>query len=135
MHSGRQLRLPTYFTIMDYTSALFQKVPKYLLEKRSQIIMVLFVSIFAVAFINIFQPFGSDTWIDNKNITTTIYFLWSTVLVSIGMIVVAISRVIMYRYSRKPNHSITVLKYIARDRKIGEWYSHIPNKRSRNRPS
>ena len=111
MHSGRQLRLPTYFTIMDYTSALFQKVPKYLLEKRSQIIMVLFVSIFAVAFINIFQPFGSDTWIDNKNITTTIYFLWSTVLVSIGMIVVAISRVIMYSYSRKPNHSITVLKY------------------------
>ena len=97
---------------MDYTSALFQKVPKYLLEKRSQIIMVLFVSIFAVAFINIFQPFGSDTWIDNKNITTTIYFLWSTVLVSIGMIVVAISRVIMYSYSRKPNHSITVLKYI-----------------------
>lgn len=74
--------------------------------------MVLFVSIFAVIFINIFQPFGSDTWIDNNKITTTLYFLWSTVLVSIGMIVVAISRVIMYRYSRKPNHSITVLKYL-----------------------
>ena len=97
---------------MDYTSALFQKVPKYLLEKRSQIIMVLFVSIFAVAFINIFQPFGSDKWIDNDKITTTIYFLWSIVLVIIGMIVVAISRVIMYNFSRKPNHNITVLKYI-----------------------
>lgn len=98
--------------IEEYTSALFKNVPKYLLEKRNQIIMVLFVSIFAIAFINIFQPFGSDTWIDNKKITTTLYFLWSTVLVSIGMIVVAISRVIMYRYSRKPNHSITVLKYL-----------------------
>ncbi|MBO5665520.1 MAG: LytTR family transcriptional regulator DNA-binding domain-containing protein, partial [Bacteroidaceae bacterium] len=82
------------------------------LEKRSQIIMVLFVSIFAVVFINIFQPFGSDKWIDNDKITTTIYFLWSIVLVSIGMIVVAISRVIMYNFSRKPNHNITVLKYI-----------------------
>ena len=98
--------------MIEYTSTFFQKVPKYLLEKRSQIIMVLFVSIFAVAFINIFQPFGSDKWIDNDKITTTIYFLWSIVLVSIGMIVVAISRVIMYNFSRKPNHNITVLKYI-----------------------
>lgn len=98
--------------MIEYKSTLFKQVPQYMLEKRNQIIMVLFVSIFAVAFINIFQPFGSDTWIDNKNITTTIYFLWSTVLVSIGMIVVAISRVIMYKQSRKPNHSITVLKYL-----------------------
>lgn len=98
--------------MIEYTSALFQKVPKYMLEKRSQLIMVLFVSIFAVAFINIFQPFSSDTWLSNNENATTLYFLWSTVLVSIGMIVVAISRVIMYRYSRKPTHNITVLKYI-----------------------
>ena len=98
--------------MIEYTSTFFQKVPKYLLEKRSQIIMVLFVSIFAVAFINIFQPFGSDAWIDNNKITTTKYFLWSTLLVSIGMIVVAISRVIMYNFSRKPSHNITILKYI-----------------------
>ena len=98
--------------MIEYTSTFFQKVPKYLLEKRSQIIMVLFVSIFAVAFINIFQPFGSDAWIDNNKITTTTYFLWSTLLVSIGMIVVAISRVIMYNFSRKPSHNITILKYI-----------------------
>ena len=98
--------------MIEYTSTFFQKVPKYLLEKRSQIIMVLFVSIFAVVFINIFQPFGSDKWIDNDKITTTVYFLWSTVLVCIGMIVVAISRVIMYNFSRKPNHDITILKYI-----------------------
>ena len=98
--------------MIEYTSTFFQKVPKYLLEKRSQIIMVLFVSIFAVAFINIFQPFGSDAWIDNNKITTTTYFLWSTLLACIGMIVVAISRVIMYNFSRKPSHNITILKYI-----------------------
>ena len=98
--------------MIEYTSTFFQKVPKYLLEKRSQIIMVLFVSIFAVAFINMFQPFGSDAWIDNNKITTTTYFLWSTLLVCIGMIVVAISRVIMYNFSRKPSHNITILKYI-----------------------
>ncbi len=73
--------------------------------------MVLFVSVFAITFINIYKPFGSDKWIDGEHITRTIYFLWSTILVSIGMIVVAISRVIMYSYSHKPHHSITVLKY------------------------
>ena len=79
--------------MIEYTSTFFQKVPKYLLEKRSQIIMVLFVSIFAVVFINIFQPFGSDKWIDNDKITTTIYFLWSIVLVSIGMIVIYVNAI------------------------------------------
>ena len=96
----------------EYTSALFKKAPQYMLEKRNQLIMVLFVSIFAVGFINVYQPFGSDMWIDNKKITTTTYFLWSIVLVSIGMIVVAISRVVMYHYSRRPNHGITIIKYI-----------------------
>ena len=97
--------------MIEYTSTFFQKVPKYLLEKRNQIIMVLFVSIFAIAFINIYKPFGSGSWIGKQEITQTKYFLWSTILVCIGMIVVAISRIIMYRHSRKPNHNITVLKY------------------------
>ncbi len=96
----------------EYTSVLFKKAPQYMLEKRNQLIMVLFVSIFAIGFINVYQPFGSDTWIDNKKITTTTYFLWSIVLVSIGMIVVAISRVVMYQFSRRPNHGITIIKYI-----------------------
>lgn len=96
----------------EYTSVLFKKVPQYMLEKRNQMIMVLFVSIFAIGFINVYQPFGSDTWIDNNKITTTVYFLWSIALVSIGMTVVAISRVVMYNFSRKPNHGITIIKYI-----------------------
>lgn len=96
----------------EYTSMLFKKVPQYMVEKRNQIIMVLFVSIFAIVFINLYKPFNSDTWIDGNKITTTLYFLWSIVLVCIGMIVVAISRVIMYRFSRRPNHEITIIKYI-----------------------
>ncbi|MBR5812949.1 MAG: LytTR family transcriptional regulator, partial [Bacteroidaceae bacterium] len=96
----------------EYTSVLFKKIPKYLLAKRNQIIMVLFVSIFAIVFINVYKPFGSDKWmIDQKEITSTKYLLWSTILVSIGMTVVAISRLIMYNYSRNPKHSITYLKY------------------------
>lgn len=98
--------------VPEYTSVLFKRIPKYLLAKRNQIIMVLFVSIFAVVFINVYKPFGSDKWmIDQKEIASTKYLLWSTILVCIGMTVVAISRVIMYNYSRNPRHSITYLKY------------------------
>lgn len=98
--------------MIEYTSPLFRKVPKFMLEKRNQLIMVLFVSIFAIAFINIFNPFGSEAWIKGTNINSTKYFLWSTLLVLIGMIVVAVSRIIMYRFSRRPDHNITILKYI-----------------------
>ena len=98
--------------MIEYTSTFFQKVPKYMLEKRNQIIMVLFVSVFAIAFINIFNPFDSRAWIKGTTITETKYFAWSSLLVLIGMAVVALSRIIMYVRSKKPNHNITILKYI-----------------------
>lgn len=96
----------------EYTSVFFKKVPKYLLEKRNQIIMFLFVSVFAIVFINIFKPFGSINWV-HKGMSPTLYFVWSTILVTIGMFVVAISRVIMYAYSRIPRNMINNLQYIA----------------------
>ena len=98
--------------MVEHSSSLFKKVPSYMLEKKNQIIMVLFVSIFAVIFINIYKPFGSDKWIGVGDITDTMYLVWSTVLVTIGMLVVAVSRVVMYRASRRPDHNISYLKYI-----------------------
>lgn len=94
----------------EYTSVFFKKVPGYLLEKRKQIIMVLFVSIFAIGFINIFKPFGSINWV-HKGMSPSLYLAWSTILVTIGMFVVAISRLIMYAYSRKPGTTINNLQY------------------------
>ena len=96
----------------DYSSILFQKLPKYLLTKQNQLMMVLFVSLFAVVFINIFKPFGSEDWMTKGKFTSTQYLAWSTILVCMGMSIVAISRVIMYHYSKKPTHKITILKYI-----------------------
>ena len=98
--------------MVEYTSSLFKKVPSYMLEKRNQIIMVLFVSVFAIIFINIYKPFGSDKWIGVGDITDTMYFVWSTLLVTTGMLVVAGSRMVMYRVSRRPDHNITILRYI-----------------------
>jgi len=95
----------------EYTSTLFRKLPKYLLTKQNQTTMVLFVSIFAIIFINIFKPFGSEEWMTKGKFTATQYLLWSTILVTMGMSIVAISRVIMYHYSKKPTQNITIFSY------------------------
>ena len=103
------MQQPDTGRMIEYTSTLFQKVPKYLLTKRNQVTLVLFVSIFTIIFINITQPFDSKQWLNDY--TPTKYLLWSIILVCIGMTVVAISRILMYRYSCNPKHSITYLKY------------------------
>lgn len=72
--------------------------------------MVLFVSLFAIGFINIFKPFGSINWV-HKGMSSSLYLAWSTILVTIGMFVVAISRIIMYAYSQKPGKKINNLQY------------------------
>ena len=96
----------------EYRSTLFSKLPKYLLTKQNQIVMVLFVSLFAIIFINIYKPFGSEEWMTKGKFTATQYLLWSTILVTLGMSIVAISRVIMYHYTKNPTHNITILNYI-----------------------
>ena len=95
----------------EYNSILYRKLPKYLLTKQNQTTMVLFVSLFAIIFINIFKPFGSEEWMTKGKFTATQYLVWSTILVTMGMSIVAISRVIMYHYSKKPTQNITILSY------------------------
>ena len=95
----------------EYSSILYRKLPKYLLTKQNQTTMVLFVSLFAIIFINIFKPFGSEEWMTKGKFTATQYLVWSTILVTMGMSIVAISRVIMYHYSKKPTQNITILSY------------------------
>lgn len=71
--------------------------------------MVVFVSIFAVILINIFEPFESKLWVEKNG--RTWYLVWSLILVIMGVSVVAVSRMIMYRYAKKPTHNITVFIY------------------------
>ena len=55
--------------------------------------MILFTTVYSLVFINIFRPFNSETWIHNINSTN--YFMYSSLMVLVGMVVVSLSRVIM----------------------------------------
>jgi len=76
-----------------------KELPSYLLEKNNVVRMILFTTVYSLLFINIFRPFNSETWIPNNSSTN--YFMYSSFMVLIGMVVVSLSRVIMNLVVRK----------------------------------
>lgn len=80
---------------------LNEKIPSYLYEKKNSISMILFTALFALFFINLFQPFGSRDWY--PGVSGAKYFAFSSLIILTGMLVVVISRVILtYRSKRHP---------------------------------
>lgn len=69
------------------------KIPEYLYNKKNNVRIIIFTAIFALLFINLFQPFGSRSWY--PNISDTKYFVFSSIIILTGMLVVVISRIIL----------------------------------------
>lgn len=83
-----------------------QKIPAYLYEKGNITRLILFTAFFALAFINLYKPFGSNEWF---RVSDTTYFLFSSLIMLTGVIVVVISRIIMYYYCKK--HELELWQY------------------------
>ena len=90
---------------MDF---LTQFIPRYLLNKRNQIIMVTSVAAFALFFIIAYQPFGVLQW-GRERVSEFMFVIYSLLIVLLGMNIAAISRVIMYYHTKK--HDITLGSY------------------------
>ncbi len=82
------------------------KIPAYMYEKNNIIRLVLFTAIFALLFINIFKPFGAREW---YKISDFKFFIFASLIVLVGMLVVVISRFIMLAYVRK--NKLTYVRY------------------------
>lgn len=83
------------------------KIPAYIYDKNNIIQLILFTATFALLFINIFQPFNSREWY--PNISEFKYFFFSSLIILTGMLVVVVSRMIMYAYTRK--HDLYVWQF------------------------
>ena len=79
------------------------KIPPYLYEKGNNVRLILFTAFFALLFINIFQPFGSRGWY--PKVSDLKYFVFSSLIILTGMLVVVVSRMIMHRYTHRHNIS------------------------------
>jgi hypothetical protein len=86
----------------------FQKpIPPYLNEKQNIIRLILFTSLFALVFINAYSPFGADRW---YNLTRFEFFTYSSLTILLGVLVVVISRIMMYHVCKR--HTINIWQYL-----------------------
>jgi hypothetical protein len=72
---------------------LQKPIPAYLLDKRNITRLILFTAAFALVFINVYAPFGVDVWF---NVTRWTLLLYSSIITLTGVLVVVVSRIIMY---------------------------------------
>lgn len=85
------------------------KLPGYLTEKGNIVTTILFTAGFALLFLNIYTPFGVTSWFEVSKPTLLIY---ASGVILAGVLVVAISRVIMYHAVRRGRH-LKIWHYLA----------------------
>jgi hypothetical protein len=78
---------------MAKIKVIFKEIPDYLKDKSTIITQVMFVSIFALVFINIYSPFNASIWVEMGRIQ---FFFYSSALILFGMLVIVISKLIFY---------------------------------------
>lgn len=76
-----------------------KEIPSYLTQKSGLASSVVFATLFALLFINIYKPFSSTHWVEGN--TTLEYFLWSMAIVFVGFFVLVVSRIILYFYAKR----------------------------------
>jgi len=72
-------------------------VPEYFVSRRNTTIQILFTTVFAYFFINVYQPFGSKDW---YAVSWWMFSMVSGLIVIAGMLVVLASRLIMFAVKR-----------------------------------
>jgi len=81
-------------------------VPNYIFEKKNNVRLILLTAFFALIFINIYKPFGSQSW---YHVSSFKFFVFSSLLILTGMLVVVISRIILCKWGKK--HPLSLGSY------------------------
>ncbi len=74
------------------------KIPEYIVEKSNIVRLIIFTALFALLFINFYAPFGVRYWF---NVSKVQLLLYSSLIILTGVLVVVISRVLMYMASKR----------------------------------
>lgn len=96
---------------------LNQQIPGYLTEKKNITRMVLFTAFFALIFINIYSPFEVAnlilklaSYLNIENLELLL-FVSSSIIILTGVLVIVVSRMILYRVTNKRGN-ITLGSYL-----------------------
>lgn len=82
------------------------KIPEYIYEKSNIVRLILLTALFALVFINIYKPFSSSNW---YAVSEFKFFVFSSLIILTGVLVVVLSRIVMYYWGRK--HAISIYGY------------------------
>lgn len=82
------------------------KIPEYIYEKSNIVRLILLTALFALVFINIYKPFSSSNW---YAVSEFKFFVFSSLIILTGVLVVVLSRIVMYYWGRK--HAISTYGY------------------------
>ncbi len=85
---------------------LGHKIPAYIYEKSNIVRLVLLTALFALVFINIYKPFSSSNWYPVSEFK---FFVFSSLIILTGVLVVVISRIVMYYWGKK--HVVSIGGY------------------------
>lgn len=77
---------------------LGSQIPRYLINKRNIVTLVIFTAAFALVFINVYAPFGVDVWF---HVTKWQLLFYSSLVILTGVLVIVLSRIIMYHVGKK----------------------------------
>ena len=86
-------------------------IPSYLNKKGNVVRLTVFTAVFALLFLNLYQPFNSGIWAGRfgREADSFVYFFYSSLVTLAGMCVIAISRILLYYYAKK--HTVTYFGY------------------------
>jgi len=105
--TGKEKKVKFTVKIQNAMPDIQKPIPHYLVEKKNILSLILFTSIFALVFINIYSPFGADKWF---NLTKLEFLTYSSLVILTGVLVVVASRIVMYYVCKK--HLINLLQYL-----------------------
>ena len=79
-----------------------KNIPTYIYDKQHIVQLILWTAFFALVFINIYKPFSSSSWYD---ISEFKFFVFSSLIILTGVLVVVLSRIIMFHCGKR--HTIS----------------------------
>lgn len=74
-----------------------KNIPTYIYDKQHIVQLILWTAFFALVFINIYKPFSSSSWYD---ISEFKFFVFSSLIILTGVLVVVLSRIIMFHWGK-----------------------------------
>ena len=80
-----------------------QKIPPYIYSKQNIVYLILSTALFALVFINIYKPFSSESWF---RVSDFKFFVYSSLIILTGVLVVVVSRILMYYRGKKKGISV-----------------------------